>query len=29
MKCHHCVENLPCKLQKEIDELEAANQLAN
>ena len=22
MKCHHCVENLPKKLQKEIDELE-------
>lgn len=22
MKCHHCVENLPIKLQKEIDELE-------
>ena len=22
MKCHHCVENLPNKLQKEIDELE-------
>ncbi len=22
MKCHHCVENLPQKLQKEIDELE-------
>ena len=29
MKCHHCVENLPCKLQKEIDKLEAANQLTN
>ncbi len=23
MKCHHCVENLPKKLQKEIDEAEA------
>jgi len=22
MKCHHCVENLPEKLQKEIDEAE-------
>ena len=23
MKCHHCVKNLPKKLQKEIDEAEA------
>ena len=29
MKCHHCVENLPCKLQKEIDELEAETARTN
>ena len=24
MKCHHCVDNLPAKLQKEIDKAEAS-----
>ena len=26
MKCHNCVENMPCKLQKEIDAAEAENK---
>ncbi len=29
MKCHNCVENLPCKLQKEIDKLEAETARTN
>lgn len=29
MKCHQCVDNLPCKLQKEIDAAEAENEKSN
>ena len=29
MKCHQCVDNLPCKLQKEIDASEAENERTN
>ncbi|MCQ2271787.1 MAG: NADH:flavin oxidoreductase [Bacteroidales bacterium] len=29
MKCHECVENLPCKLKKEIEKAEAATEKSN
>ncbi len=29
MKCHECVQNMPCKLQKEIDKAEAENKKLN
>ena len=29
MKCHKCVDNLPKKLEKEVNQLEAAVKLSN